>query len=195
MFNAKSKAAFDESPAGASTIIGAGTVITGDISSKGDIRIDGTLKGNLEARAKVLIGPEGVVEGDIQGMQADDVGPRRRDDAGHASATDVPRRRGRIARDLADVEGREDQGRPRHGACLRWGGHRHRRSRSGDGGSGSMQHADDECARDGEHGDRRTDGLPPPHLDPSDSSTSDTTTLRTLVRPHQCRVIEAQSGW
>lgn len=74
MFNAKSKAAFDESPAGASTIIGAGTVITGDISSKGDIRIDGTLKGNLEARAKVLIGPEGVVEGDIQGMQADVLG-------------------------------------------------------------------------------------------------------------------------
>lgn len=56
------------------SLIGAGTVIKGDIVSSGDIRIDGTLKGNIIGSAKVLIGPEGVVEGDIEGQQADILG-------------------------------------------------------------------------------------------------------------------------
>jgi cytoskeletal protein CcmA (bactofilin family) len=74
MFNSKSKSSFDETKAGSTTIIGAGTVITGNIQSTGDIRIDGTLKGNLFAKAKVLIGAEGAVEGDIDGKQADILG-------------------------------------------------------------------------------------------------------------------------
>ena len=74
MFNAKSKSSPNESPNGSTTIIGAGTVINGDIESSGDIRIDGTLIGNLNAKAKVLIGAEGLVEGDIKGRQADVLG-------------------------------------------------------------------------------------------------------------------------
>lgn len=74
MFNAKAKKNFDEISTGANTIIGAGTVITGNIASKGDIRIDGTLVGNLTAKARILIGPEGSVDGDIEGMQADILG-------------------------------------------------------------------------------------------------------------------------
>ncbi len=73
MFNAKSKSNADTS-VGANSIIGAGTTIHGDIESLGDIRIDGTLKGNLFAKAKVLIGPEGAVLGDIEGQQADVLG-------------------------------------------------------------------------------------------------------------------------
>jgi cytoskeletal protein CcmA (bactofilin family) len=73
MFNSKSKSG-NEAPAGANSIIGAGTVITGDMESHGDIRIDGVLKGNLTGRAKILIGPEGAVEGDIDGDQADVLG-------------------------------------------------------------------------------------------------------------------------
>ncbi len=74
MFNSKSKTSFDEASVGANTIIGAGTTITGDVESNGDIRIDGILKGNLKAKVKILIGPEGVVEGDIEGQQADVLG-------------------------------------------------------------------------------------------------------------------------
>lgn len=74
MFNAKSKNSFDETTTSANTIIGSGTTITGDMVSSGDIRIDGTLVGNLSAKAKILIGPEGIVEGDIEGMQADVLG-------------------------------------------------------------------------------------------------------------------------
>jgi cytoskeletal protein CcmA (bactofilin family) len=72
MFNAKQKPG--ETPTGSTTIVGAGTVIRGNISSDGDIRIDGTLIGNLDAKAKVLIGIEGMVEGDIKGHDADVLG-------------------------------------------------------------------------------------------------------------------------
>lgn len=74
MFNSKSKASFDEGSISANTIIGAGTTIAGDMESNGDIRIDGVLKGNLIAKAKILIGPDGMVEGDIEGQQADVLG-------------------------------------------------------------------------------------------------------------------------
>ncbi len=52
-------------------IIGAGTVINGDIQSEGDIRIDGTLKGNLVTRGKVVVGPTGFIHGEITCRNAD----------------------------------------------------------------------------------------------------------------------------
>ena len=55
-------------------LIGAGTVIEGDIRSNGDIRIDGTVIGNINSNAKIIVGTSGVVEGDIMGNQADIVG-------------------------------------------------------------------------------------------------------------------------
>ncbi len=72
MFNTKSK--FDANSTNASTMIGAGTTITGDLESNGDIRIDGILKGNLSGKAKIIIGAEGKVEGNIEGLQADIIG-------------------------------------------------------------------------------------------------------------------------
>ncbi len=52
-------------------MIGAGTVIAGDIYSKGDIRVDGTLKGSIITEGKVVLGREGVIEGDIECRDAD----------------------------------------------------------------------------------------------------------------------------
>ena len=74
MFNSKSKSSFDANPGNTSTMIGAGTTITGDMESNGDIRIDGILKGNLKGKAKIIIGADGVVEGNIEGLQADIMG-------------------------------------------------------------------------------------------------------------------------
>jgi cytoskeletal protein CcmA (bactofilin family) len=51
--------------------IGSGTIITGDIQSKGDIRIDGTLRGSVKTSGKVVLGKEGVVEGDVICNSAD----------------------------------------------------------------------------------------------------------------------------
>lgn len=53
------------------SIIGAGNTITGNIEAEGDIRIDGTVKGNVFSRAKILIGADGLVEGNIHCREAD----------------------------------------------------------------------------------------------------------------------------
>jgi len=77
MFNQKSKsdASSPEAPTpGGASIIAAGTTLKGDITSTGDIRIDGTLQGNIHCTAKVVIGSNGVVNGDISGQQADIMG-------------------------------------------------------------------------------------------------------------------------
>jgi cytoskeletal protein CcmA (bactofilin family) len=71
MFNAKSKSDSVIGASAGNTLIGAGTTIKGDLISNGDVRIDGTLIGNISGSAKVLIGQEGVVQGDIEGQQAD----------------------------------------------------------------------------------------------------------------------------
>ena len=56
------------------TLISAGTSLKGDISSNSDLRIDGTIVGNISSSAKIVIGASGIVEGDITGNQADIVG-------------------------------------------------------------------------------------------------------------------------
>jgi cytoskeletal protein CcmA (bactofilin family) len=77
MFNGKSKSEFTAEPGGntgAASLISAGTTLKGDITSNSDLRIDGTLVGNIISTAKVIIGANGVVEGDLQGQQADILG-------------------------------------------------------------------------------------------------------------------------
>ncbi len=56
------------------TLISSGTTLKGDISSHSDLRIDGTIIGNIHCSAKIVIGASGVVEGDISGNYADIVG-------------------------------------------------------------------------------------------------------------------------
>jgi cytoskeletal protein CcmA (bactofilin family) len=78
MFNAKNKSEFSSEPATtqptSASIIASGTTVEGDITSSGDIRIDGTLNGNIQCSAKVIIGAQGQVKGDISGQQADIMG-------------------------------------------------------------------------------------------------------------------------
>ncbi len=52
-------------------IIGTKTVIEGDIKSSGDIRVDGILKGSVKTEGKVVLGPEGKIEGDVICQDAD----------------------------------------------------------------------------------------------------------------------------
>lgn len=76
MFNSKNKTDMaTQTPTGnGTTLIGAGTTVKGDIKSNSDLRIDGTIIGNVSSNAKIVIGTSGVVEGDISGNQADIVG-------------------------------------------------------------------------------------------------------------------------
>jgi cytoskeletal protein CcmA (bactofilin family) len=59
---------------GGATLVSAGTTLKGDISSNSDLRIDGTIIGNVTSTAKIVIGANGVVEGNVSGNQADVVG-------------------------------------------------------------------------------------------------------------------------
>lgn len=52
-------------------IIGAGTVIEGDIKSDSDIRIDGTLNGSLVTKGKLVLGSTGMVDGEVTCQNAD----------------------------------------------------------------------------------------------------------------------------
>ena len=65
MFTNKNETMKKTESTAAINMIGAGTVITGDIVSKGDIRIDGTLRGSVNTEGKVVLGREGMIEGDV----------------------------------------------------------------------------------------------------------------------------------
>ena len=43
-----------------------GTKVEGTVTSESDIRIDGTIIGTLTCKAKVIVGPTGVIEGDVK---------------------------------------------------------------------------------------------------------------------------------
>ena len=60
-----------ESTSSSINLIGAGTVIEGNIRSNGDIRIDGAVYGQVYSKAKIVIGSTGLVEGDINCQNAD----------------------------------------------------------------------------------------------------------------------------
>ncbi len=46
-------------------LIGKGTQITGDVVSEGDIRVDGSLDGNLKCSGRVVIGNTGKINGEV----------------------------------------------------------------------------------------------------------------------------------
>lgn len=52
------------------TIIAAGTIVTGDITTEGVVKVEGQVTGNIQARQQVLVARGGVVEGNIETGQA-----------------------------------------------------------------------------------------------------------------------------
>lgn len=66
MFGRKKENSMEgELKAGSINIIGVGTEISGNLNTKGDIRIDGKITGNVKSKAKVVIGSTGEITGDI----------------------------------------------------------------------------------------------------------------------------------
>jgi cytoskeletal protein CcmA (bactofilin family) len=68
---------FDKTPKSYTDLLGKtnriveGTSITGDIVSHADFRLDGELSGNFHSNGKIVIGPAGIVRGDIVCRNAD----------------------------------------------------------------------------------------------------------------------------
>ena len=51
------------------TLIGEGFLIEGNIDSPSSTRLDGTVKGNINAKASLIIGEKGVVSGEVRAME------------------------------------------------------------------------------------------------------------------------------
>ncbi|MBP9186692.1 MAG: polymer-forming cytoskeletal protein [Bacteroidia bacterium] len=47
-------------------IINSGTQINGDVNSDGDMRVDGNIKGLLSSKARLVLGPTALIEGDVK---------------------------------------------------------------------------------------------------------------------------------
>jgi cytoskeletal protein CcmA (bactofilin family) len=52
-------------------MIAYGTIFEGDLKSEGDFRIEGTIKGTLITKGKVVVGNSGLVEGSLNCNNAD----------------------------------------------------------------------------------------------------------------------------
>jgi cytoskeletal protein CcmA (bactofilin family) len=70
MFNKDKSNTSDRLNANA-TMIAEGTTLKGDLHSNHDLRIDGTIHGNVSSSAKIVIGPSGKIEGNMEGRNAD----------------------------------------------------------------------------------------------------------------------------
>lgn len=66
--NKKERNAYENSSS--QNIVAKGTKIVGDFSSEGDLRIDGTIEGNLKTPGKVVVGKSGVIKGTLNGSDA-----------------------------------------------------------------------------------------------------------------------------
>lgn len=73
MFN-RDKSAGDGAPSNKATLISAGTQVQGDITSDHDLRIDGRVDGNVTSTARIVVGPQGAVNGHLESQQADLMG-------------------------------------------------------------------------------------------------------------------------
>lgn len=47
------------------TTIAQRTTVTGTVAAEGNLRLDGTVEGNISCKGKIVIGPQGKVKGDI----------------------------------------------------------------------------------------------------------------------------------
>lgn len=52
----------------------AGTKIHGEVETQGDIRVDGTIVGTLNIKGKLVLGPSGVIEGEVKCKNAEVMG-------------------------------------------------------------------------------------------------------------------------
>lgn len=71
MLNKKEKLAPVGGGSAVLNVIGEGTTITGDLVSEGDLRIDGTVSGSINTKARCVIGPMATVKGNVDARNCD----------------------------------------------------------------------------------------------------------------------------
>lgn len=71
MFNSKDdQRTADQMPAISNTIA-KGTVLEGNLESQGNIRIEGTVLGNIQTSAKIVLGQSSKISGDVKAQNAE----------------------------------------------------------------------------------------------------------------------------
>ncbi|MBU2938081.1 polymer-forming cytoskeletal protein [Lacinutrix sp. C3R15] len=70
MFSDKKKDKNNYENSSSQNIIAKGTKIIGDLLSEGDLRIDGTVDGNIQTPGKVVVGKSGVIQGKLSASDA-----------------------------------------------------------------------------------------------------------------------------
>ncbi|MBR9758292.1 MAG: polymer-forming cytoskeletal protein [Algicola sp.] len=70
MFSEKQKDKSVLDPKSSQNLISKGTKLIGDLTSEGDLRIDGTIEGNVNTPGKVVVGKTGYVNGTLNGTDA-----------------------------------------------------------------------------------------------------------------------------
>jgi cytoskeletal protein CcmA (bactofilin family) len=71
IFGKKKENSAKDLKAGSINIVGLGTNINGDLETKGDIRIDGKITGDVKSKAKVVVGATGEIIGNINAESAE----------------------------------------------------------------------------------------------------------------------------
>lgn len=61
-------------PSGMHNVLSTGTVLTGNLVTQDDIRIDGVIEGNIISQGKIIIGNNGHVSGDVECQNLDLLG-------------------------------------------------------------------------------------------------------------------------
>lgn len=54
------------SPSSIHNVLSGGTILTGNLVTGDDIRVDGTIEGNILSKGKIIVGNNGTVSGDIE---------------------------------------------------------------------------------------------------------------------------------
>ncbi|MEL6359329.1 MAG: polymer-forming cytoskeletal protein [Bacteroidota bacterium] len=70
MFN-NTKKMSEQELSNASNIIGKGTELDGNLTTTGNLRVEGKVKGSINTKVKVVLGDTSVVEGDIMAQNAE----------------------------------------------------------------------------------------------------------------------------
>ena len=65
---------FKNLPQDRNSLLGQGCTFKGDITADGDVRIDGTLNGNILKAHRLIIGKEGFINGNARCMEAEVLG-------------------------------------------------------------------------------------------------------------------------
>ena len=70
MLGKKNKEMSENLGANLLNIIGAGTLVIGDISSEGDLRVDGRIEGNVSVKQRLVLGKGATISGDLDATNA-----------------------------------------------------------------------------------------------------------------------------